>query len=74
MDKDYAGTGRFVFHTHESGEHTICLSTNSSRWLSGGDRVRVHLSIKVGEAANDYDNIQKKELLTQVSGIRMYAT
>ena len=35
MDKDYEGSGRFTFNTHEPGEHTICLHTNSSRWFSG---------------------------------------
>eukprot|EP00037_Helgoeca_nana_P015340 m.143294 g.143294 ORF g.143294 m.143294 type:complete len:220 (+) comp22974_c0_seq1:23-682(+) len=71
MDKDYAGSGRFVFHTHEAGEHSICISTNSTRWFSGGEQVRVHLAIKVGEAGNDYDTIQKKEQLTQME-TRLY--
>eukprot|EP00035_Acanthoeca_spectabilis_P020508 m.433284 g.433284 ORF g.433284 m.433284 type:complete len:220 (-) comp17556_c0_seq1:2648-3307(-) len=71
MDKDYAGKGRFVFNTHEAGEHQVCLSTNSTRWFSGGGHVRVHLAIKVGEAGNDYDTIQKKEQLTQME-TRLY--
>ena len=50
MSKDYAGalpqhatwkfkswsaSGRFVFNTHASGEHSICLHTDSKRWFGG---------------------------------------
>lgn len=70
MDKDFAESGRFAFNTHEPGEHTICMHTNSSRWF-GGQEVRVHLDIRIGEASNDYDKIQKKERLSQVE-TRLY--
>jgi len=70
MQKDYTGKGRFVFNTHEPGEHTICLNTNSTRWFAGAN-VRVHLDMLIGEASNDYNEIQKKEQLTQVE-TRLY--
>ena len=62
MAKDYEAEGRFVFTAHEPGEHTICLHTNSSRWFSGRT-VRVHLELSIGEHANDYETIAKKEKL-----------
>eukprot|EP00730_Choanoeca_flexa_P009624 TRINITY_DN1269_c0_g1_i2.p1 TRINITY_DN1269_c0_g1~~TRINITY_DN1269_c0_g1_i2.p1 ORF type:complete len:221 (+),score=34.76 TRINITY_DN1269_c0_g1_i2:66-665(+) len=70
MAKDYEAEGRFAFTAHESGEHTICLHTNSSRWFSGRT-VRVHLELLVGENANDYQAISQKESLNSVE-TRLY--
>ncbi|EDQ87488.1 uncharacterized protein MONBRDRAFT_27225 [Monosiga brevicollis MX1] len=60
MAKDYEAEGRFAFTSHEAGEHTICLHTNSTRWFSART-VRVTLQLLVGESANDYQTISKKE-------------
>eukprot|EP01147_Barroeca_monosierra_P005137 gene5137-6999_t len=65
MSKDYEGAGRFIFTSHDPGEHIICLHTNSSRWFSGRT-IRVHLEILVGENANDYKLIAQKEQLSTV--------
>ena len=95
LSKYYQNEGQFTFTTHTPGEHYICLSPNSTRWFSGGNRLvselvrinthfdthpspqkpikqfpllpqRVHLSIDVGEHANDYKQIQAKEKLSEL--------
>jgi len=66
LSKYYTNEGQFVFTTHTPGEHHICLSPNSTRWFSGGSRLRVYLSIDVGEHANDYKQIQAKEKLSEL--------
>ena len=38
LSRHYAAEGRFTFTSHESGEHTICVGTNSTRWF-GGNRL-----------------------------------
>ena len=38
LSRHYAAEGRFAFTSHESGEHTICIGTNSTRWF-GGNRL-----------------------------------
>merc|ERR1712146_779905 len=70
MSKDYEAKGRFAFTSHDPGEHTICLHTNSTRWF-GGRTVRVHLELLVGEHANDYGVISKKEQFSAVE-TRLY--
>jgi len=66
LSKYYMNEGQFVFTTHTPGEHYICLSPNSTRWFTGGARLRVHLGIDVGEHANDYKQIQAKEKLSEL--------
>jgi len=66
LSKYYTNEGQFVFTTHSPGEHYICLSPNSTRWFTGGNRLRVHLNIDVGEHANDYKQIQAKEKLSEL--------
>ena len=70
MSKSYEAEGRFSFISHAPGEHVICLTTNSTRWY-GGKTLRVHLSINIGENANDYELISKKEHLSAVE-TRLY--
>ncbi|KAG8715964.1 hypothetical protein FRC11_012109 [Ceratobasidium sp. 423] len=42
--------GRFTFTSHESGDHSICLSTNyTSGWFSS-THIRMYLDINVGAA------------------------
>jgi len=38
LSRHYAAEGRFTFTSHDSGEHTICIGTNSTRWF-GGNRL-----------------------------------
>lgn len=35
----YAAEGRFTFTSHTSGEHQICLHSNSTAWFGGGKMV-----------------------------------
>ena len=42
MDKDYAGEGRFVFHTHEAGEHSVCIGKRHAVQTTTCRLVRIH--------------------------------
>jgi uncharacterized membrane protein len=65
MSRMYAMEGRFTFTSSKAGEHIICLHSNSSAWFSSG-LLRVHLSMQVGEHANDYREIASKDKLTDL--------
>ncbi|XP_065827665.1 transmembrane emp24 domain-containing protein 4-like [Oscarella lobularis] len=65
LSKFYAAEGRFAFTSHSPGEHTICLHSNSTRWF-GGQKLRIHFDIQVGEHANDYPQIRAKDRLTEL--------
>jgi len=71
MAKDYEAEGRFTFNTHEAGEHTICLSSNTTSGWFGGELMRIYLDLRVGEQSVDYEKVAKKEQLTQVE-TRLY--
>jgi p24 family protein alpha len=50
--------GRFTFTSHESGDHSICLSTNDpngSGWFSS-THIRMHLDVVVGSTRPDVDH------------------
>eukprot|EP00123_Amoebidium_parasiticum_P000062 comp10154_c0_seq1/m.4992 comp10154_c0_seq1/g.4992 ORF comp10154_c0_seq1/g.4992 comp10154_c0_seq1/m.4992 type:complete len:216 (-) comp10154_c0_seq1:149-796(-) len=62
MDKLYKDSpGHFAFTSKVPGEHIICLSTESV-WY-GGQQLRVHLDIVMGEGTNDYEAIRQREKL-----------
>jgi hypothetical protein len=65
MSRTYAAEGRFTFTSSNAGEHIVCLHANSTAWF-GGTQLRVHLSISVGERANDYEQIAAKDKLTEL--------
>lgn len=65
LSRHYAAEGRFSFTSHDAGEHTICIGTNSTRWF-GGNRLRVHLDISIGEQSMDYAQIAAKEKLNEL--------
>jgi hypothetical protein len=65
MSRTYATDGRFTFTSSVAGEHIICLHANSTAWF-GGSQLRVHLSIHVGERANDYQEIAAKDKLSEL--------
>ncbi|XP_007550346.1 transmembrane emp24 domain-containing protein 9-like [Poecilia latipinna] len=58
--------GRFNFTSFTSGEHKICLQPSLSQPLSEGFIVVVRMDIRSGERTNNYTEIQKRELLTQL--------
>ena len=39
MGRTYGAEGKFTFTSHTPGEHTMCLSTNSSKWFGGNSLV-----------------------------------
>ncbi|EIN06044.1 hypothetical protein PUNSTDRAFT_90790 [Punctularia strigosozonata HHB-11173 SS5] len=50
--------GRFTFTSHESGDHSICLSTNDpngSGWFSS-THIRMYLDVVVGSTKPDVDH------------------
>ncbi|XP_074642367.1 transmembrane emp24 domain-containing protein 4-like isoform X2 [Tubulanus polymorphus] len=65
ISRTYAAEGRFTFTSHSSGEHQVCLHSNSTAWFGGG-QLRVHLDVQVGEHANDYQQIAAKDKLTEL--------
>jgi hypothetical protein len=65
LSRTYATEGRFTFTSHMPGEHVICLVGNSTAWFGGGT-LRVHMSIQVGERANDYQEIAAKDKLSEL--------
>ena len=43
LSKLYTGEGRFTFTSHTSGEHVICLYSNSTAWFSKQRLVRMKI-------------------------------
>lgn len=49
-------TGSFMFTSHLAGDHTVCLSTNSSintGWYQGNPSIRIHLDMAIGAIKHD---------------------
>jgi len=63
LDKVYNPDSKFAFTAQAGGEHTLCFSTNASRWFGPAVRTRLHLDIETGVGAVDYDEIAKVEHL-----------
>lgn len=63
LSKTYGKEGRIAVTSHMAGDHTICLSSNDTS-LDGS--MKVHLDIKIGGRAIDYDLVSKKEKLTSL--------
>ncbi|XP_071948531.1 transmembrane emp24 domain-containing protein eca-like [Antedon mediterranea] len=67
LSKVYSDKGRFTFTSHTPGEHLICLYSNSTKWgMFNSGKMRIHLEIEVGEHANDYNQIQEKDKMTEL--------
>ncbi|CAG8486161.1 8122_t:CDS:2 [Diversispora eburnea] len=47
--------GRFTFTAAESGDHSICLSTNSSGWFANS-QTKLHLDMIIGETTSEEEN------------------
>ncbi|KAI3381337.1 hypothetical protein SNEBB_006413 [Seison nebaliae] len=65
LSKTYSNEGRVVFTSQEPGEHVLCMASNASNWF-GGNQLRIHLKIDVGEHTNDYEKISRREKLTEL--------
>jgi len=51
-------SGRFTFTSHDSGDHTICLSPSyvGTTWFSPSSHIRMYLDIAIGKARADLDH------------------
>uniref|UniRef100_A0A3B3XIY1 GOLD domain-containing protein n=1 Tax=Poecilia mexicana TaxID=48701 RepID=A0A3B3XIY1_9TELE len=59
--------GRFNFTSFTSGEHKICLHDSVANYFNIGVTLQVvRMDIRSGERTNNYTEIQKRELLTQL--------
>ncbi|NXD13963.1 TMD11 protein, partial [Nothocercus nigrocapillus] len=68
LKKLYGPQARFSFTSYMSGEHIICLQSNSTRLTAfGGSKLRIHLDIRVGEHFLDEDVAQAKDKVNEVS-------
>lgn len=47
--------GRFTFTSHESGDHSICISTNYTSWWSS-THIKLYLDIVVGTTKPDIES------------------
>ncbi|TRY98493.1 hypothetical protein DNTS_014631 [Danionella cerebrum] len=48
--KRFGSYGKFTFTSHASGQHFLCVQSNSTRFsVFAGDRLRVHLDVQMGE-------------------------
>lgn len=43
LSKIYSSEGKFSFTSNTPGEHVICLYSNSTKWFSGHQLVRIFL-------------------------------
>ncbi|XP_055467693.1 transmembrane emp24 domain-containing protein 11 [Psammomys obesus] len=68
LSKLYGTQGTFYFTSHSSGEHIICLESNSTQFVSfGGSKLRIHLDIRVGEHDFDAAIAQAKDKVNEVT-------
>ncbi|XP_009998529.1 PREDICTED: transmembrane emp24 domain-containing protein 11-like [Chaetura pelagica] len=67
MSKLYGPQGTFSFTSEMSGEHIICLQSNSTRFVAfAGSKLRIHLDIRVGEHFFDESAVQAKDKVNEV--------
>ncbi|XP_041127785.1 transmembrane emp24 domain-containing protein 11 [Polyodon spathula] len=67
MTKKYDLEGKFTFKSESSGQHFICLESNSPRLaVFAGDKLRVHLDIQVGEHRLDETASQAQDTVKDV--------
>jgi len=71
LDKVYGSRGKFAFTTHKPGNHKMCLSSNSTQWTvaqgaQGAQRLRVDLSLHIGEDKEYYKRMVKDDKLSEL--------
>ncbi|NWX96346.1 TMD11 protein, partial [Nothoprocta ornata] len=68
LKKLYGPQATFSFTSYMSGEHIICLQSNSTRLMAfAGSKLRIHLDIRVGEHFLDEVVAQAKDKVNEVS-------
>lgn len=45
-------SGKFAFTSHDSGEHIICLSSNTTSWFGGSQRTKLTLDLMFGDSSH----------------------
>ncbi|XP_062380504.1 transmembrane emp24 domain-containing protein 11 [Sardina pilchardus] len=60
--KRYGKYGKFTFTSHASGQHYLCMQSNSTRFsVFAGERLRVHLDVQMGEHSIDPSAVKAKD-------------
>ncbi|XP_042727539.1 transmembrane emp24 domain-containing protein 11-like [Lagopus leucura] len=68
LSKLYGPTATFSFTSYLSGEHVICLQSNSTRLVAfAGSKLRIHLDIRIGEHFLDEAVVQAKDKVNKVN-------
>lgn len=68
LNRTYGSRGKFAFTTHTPGLHKMCLSSNGTQWTSTAakQRLRVHISLHIGEDKEYYQKMVKDDNLSQL--------
>ncbi|XP_064424866.1 transmembrane emp24 domain-containing protein 11-like [Latimeria chalumnae] len=67
MSKLYGPESRFSFTSYSSGDHYICLQSNSTRFkVFEESKLRVHLDIQLDEQSLDENIAQAKDKMNEV--------
>ncbi|MBN3305598.1 TMD11 protein, partial [Amia calva] len=67
MTKKYGQKGKFTFTSPTSGQHFICLKSNSTRLsVFAGDKMKLHLDVQFGEHTLDQSTIKTKDTVKGV--------
>uniref|UniRef100_A0A8C9UTB4 GOLD domain-containing protein n=2 Tax=Spermophilus dauricus TaxID=99837 RepID=A0A8C9UTB4_SPEDA len=68
LSKSFGPEATFHFTSYSPGEHIICLESNSTRFVSVGERrLRIHLDIRVGEHDLHAAIAQAKDKVNEVT-------
>uniref|UniRef100_A0A673IF09 Transmembrane emp24 domain-containing protein 11-like n=1 Tax=Sinocyclocheilus rhinocerous TaxID=307959 RepID=A0A673IF09_9TELE len=62
--KRFGRYGKFTVTSHASGQHFLCMQSNSTRFsVFAGDRLKVHLDVQMGEHAIDPNAAKAKDTM-----------
>ncbi|XDV36879.1 hypothetical protein PO909_006594 [Leuciscus waleckii] len=62
--KRFGRYGKFTFKSHASGQHFVCMQSNSTRFsVFAGDRLKVHLDVQMGEHTIDPNAAEAKDTM-----------
>ncbi|XP_051506469.1 transmembrane emp24 domain-containing protein 11-like [Myxocyprinus asiaticus] len=62
--KRFGRYGKFTFTSHASGQHFLCMKSNSTRFsVFAGDSLKVHLDVQMGEHTIDPSAAKAKDTM-----------
>ncbi|XP_042593681.1 transmembrane emp24 domain-containing protein 11 [Cyprinus carpio] len=62
--KRFGRYGKFTFKSDASGQHFLCMQSNSTRFsVFAGDRLKVHLDVQMGEHTIDPNAAKAKDTM-----------